>query len=77
MSTIVAPGCVCFVCRLASIPPPGGDLGFVMLAGYTLAREGDPVQLSAIEEGMCAQHRVSLNQLKDMHTGLYSMLGLL
>lgn len=66
----------CAACRIGAIPPPGGDIGFLFVAGFT-AGQVDPNLTKNFVEGFCAKHKHAHDMFRMADGGVLHFLGLL
>ena len=66
----------CCACRIASIPPPHGDIGFLFVAGFA-AGQVDPNLTKRFVESFCAPHKKAHDMFRMADGGVLHFLGLL
>lgn len=65
----------CLACKVHSIPPPGGDLGFVFMTGLACGQNPDPRVGQFFVDSLCARHRKAWDTVQGLDTGLLHFLG--
>ena len=66
----------CTVCRMASFPPPGGDIGMLFVAGFA-AGQVNPELTKRFNEAFCAKHKHAYDMFRMADGGVLHFLGLL
>jgi hypothetical protein len=66
----------CSACRIAAVPPPHGDIGFLFVAGFA-AGQVDPNLAKNFVEGFCERHAYAWRMFKMADGGVLHFLGLL
>ena len=67
----------CSACRIGTIPPPGGDLGIIFIAGLAAGQIPDPRVQQNFAEGFCSKHTQALTMFKSADAGILHFLGYL
>lgn len=74
--SLIEPENGCPICKMANVPPPGGDIGFLFLAGF-VTREAlaSPARRANFISSFCPRHKSAKETLEMVDSGMLQFLG--